>query len=129
MLCPWTDYLLVQTRERTGFNILRHSYTPSLGLRNGTSRPSLLQIPSPSAVAPSPGKTAFHAPGSFQLKITAVRVRREFGAPVAFTDRNSGDSKDGFLECTPYTDKTYNLTKIELDKGIQVRRQKHRVFS
>mgnify|MGYP001801505004 FL=1 len=51
-----------------------------------------------------------------------VRVRREFGAPVTFKDRNVGDSKDAYMECTPYEDPTYDVTKIEQDTGTQVRK-------
>ena len=50
----------------------------------------------------------------------ARRVRREFGAPYHFTDRNVADAKDGHVECTPYQDGSYDLKKIELDKGTQV---------
>ena len=52
--------------------------------------------------------------------MSARRVRREFGAPYHFTDRNVGDAKDGHVECTPYQDGSYDLKKIELDKGTQV---------
>ncbi len=48
------------------------------------------------------------------------RVRREFGAPVTFTDRNVADAKDAYMECVPYVDKTFDLKKIELDQGTQV---------
>ena len=50
----------------------------------------------------------------------ARRVRREFGAPYHFTDRNVADAKDGHVECSPYQDGSYDLKKIELDKGTQV---------
>ena len=43
-----------------------------------------------------------------------------FGAPCEFKDRNVADAKDGYIECTSYKDKTYDLKKIELDKGTQV---------
>jgi hypothetical protein len=48
------------------------------------------------------------------------RKRREFGAPCTFTDRNVADAKDGYIECTAYEDKTFDLKKIELDKATQV---------
>ncbi|XP_074640912.1 dynein axonemal intermediate chain 3-like [Tubulanus polymorphus] len=54
-----------------------------------------------------------------QLQVVVRRVRREFGAPCTFTDRNVGDAKDGYIECTPYEDKSYDLNTIELDKGTQ----------
>jgi hypothetical protein len=53
--------------------------------------------------------------------MSAQRVRREFGAPVSFSDRNAGDVKDGYIECAPYEDKAFDLKRMELDKGTQVR--------
>ena len=47
-------------------------------------------------------------------------MRREFGAPVTFGDRNVSDAKDGFVECPSFEDEGYSLLKKELDKGIQV---------
>jgi len=55
-----------------------------------------------------------------QIVVSVKRVRSEFGAPVSFSDRNAGDVKDGFIECTPYEDKAFDLQRMELDKGIQV---------
>ena len=49
------------------------------------------------------------------------RVRREFGAPCKFTDRNLADSKDAYIECTSYNDKSFDMRKIELDTAIQVK--------
>lgn len=54
--------------------------------------------------------------------MSVQRVRREFGAPVTFADRNAGDVKDGYIECAPYEDKAFDLKRMELDKGIQVRK-------
>ncbi|XP_045159985.2 dynein axonemal intermediate chain 3-like isoform X2 [Mercenaria mercenaria] len=54
-----------------------------------------------------------------RLKVSVRRKRRLFGAPCEFKDRNVGDAKDGYIECTSYKDKTYDLKKIELDKGTQ----------
>ncbi len=49
------------------------------------------------------------------------RLRREFGAPVYFEDRNVEDHvKQAYLECTAFEDKTFDLKRLELDKGIQV---------
>ncbi|XP_066297797.1 dynein axonemal intermediate chain 3-like [Branchiostoma lanceolatum] len=48
-----------------------------------------------------------------------ARPRREFGAPVNFTDRDVKDVKDGYVECTPYDDKNYSLHLLELDKATQ----------
>ena len=52
--------------------------------------------------------------------MTVNRVRRQFGAPVTFSDRNVHDAKDGNIDCVPYEDKTFELYKMELDKSIQV---------
>ena len=57
---------------------------------------------------------------SFKVKFRISRKRREFGAPVAFSDRNVSDAKDGFVECPSYDDDGHGLLKKELDKGIQV---------
>jgi len=54
------------------------------------------------------------------LSQTIVRVRRDFGAPVNFKDRNVGDAKDAYMECTPYDDPGYDVKKVEQDKGTQV---------
>jgi len=55
-----------------------------------------------------------------QLKVSVRRKRREFGAPCEFKDRNVADAKDGYIECTSFKDKTFDLQKLELDKGTQV---------
>ena len=55
-----------------------------------------------------------------QVKFRISRKRREFGAPVYFSDRNVSDAKDGFVECPSYEDESYGVLKKELDKGIQV---------
>ncbi|XP_077981205.1 dynein axonemal intermediate chain 3-like [Glandiceps talaboti] len=47
------------------------------------------------------------------------RVRREFGAPINFGDRNSGDAKDGYIECVHYEDKSFSIKKLEKDCGTQ----------
>uniref|UniRef100_A0A674C8J6 Dynein axonemal intermediate chain 3 n=1 Tax=Salmo trutta TaxID=8032 RepID=A0A674C8J6_SALTR len=47
------------------------------------------------------------------------RVRREFGAPIFFSDRNAMETKDGFLECTPYQDKNFSLKQMERHTGVQ----------
>ncbi|XP_013408046.1 WD repeat-containing protein 63 [Lingula anatina] len=54
-----------------------------------------------------------------RIKISIKRVRREFGTPVEFSDRNVADAKDGYLECTPYEDKTFELKAMEIDKSVQ----------
>ena len=54
------------------------------------------------------------------MKVSVKRKRREFGAPCEFKDRNVADAKDGYIECTSYKDKTFDLQTMELDKGTQV---------
>ncbi|PFX30161.1 Dynein intermediate chain 2, axonemal [Stylophora pistillata] len=54
-----------------------------------------------------------------KVKFRISRMRREFGAPVTFGDRNVSDAKDGFVECPSFEDEGYSLLKKELDKGIQ----------
>ena len=58
--------------------------------------------------------------GIIQMKVSVKRKRKEFGAPCVFKDRNVGDAKDGYIECTSYKDKTFDLQTVELDKGTQV---------
>ena len=52
--------------------------------------------------------------------MTVRRVRKDFGVPVTFKDRNVNDAKDGLIDCVAYEDKTFELQKLELDKGTQV---------
>lgn len=54
-----------------------------------------------------------------KVRFRISRKRREFGAPVFFSDRNVSDAKDGFVECPSYEDDSYGLMRKELDKGIQ----------
>lgn len=49
-----------------------------------------------------------------------VRVRKDFGAPVTFKDRNVGDAKDAYIECTAYEDASFDVVKIEQDCATQV---------
>ncbi|KAF6028504.1 WDR63 [Bugula neritina] len=48
-----------------------------------------------------------------------VRVRKDFGAPVTFKDRNVGDAKDAYIECTAYEDASFDVVKIEQDCATQ----------
>ena len=52
--------------------------------------------------------------------MSVKRMRRDFGVPVNFTDRNVGDAKDAFVECVSYEDKSFELKRMELTKCIQV---------
>ncbi|XP_033096889.1 WD repeat-containing protein 63-like [Anneissia japonica] len=54
-----------------------------------------------------------------KISFTLRRIRREFGAPIKFSDRGPDDAKDGYIECTPYEDKNFSVKKIELDKSVQ----------
>ncbi|XP_048256413.1 dynein axonemal intermediate chain 3-like isoform X4 [Haliotis rufescens] len=54
-----------------------------------------------------------------RVKVCIRRKRLDFGAPCTFEDRNVSDAKDGYVECTTYEDKTYDLKMLELDKGTQ----------
>ncbi|XP_037626290.1 dynein intermediate chain 3, axonemal isoform X1 [Sebastes umbrosus] len=47
------------------------------------------------------------------------RVRRKFGAPVCFSDRNTADAKDGYLECASYQDSRFSIKQMQRDCGIQ----------
>ncbi|MGH0124590.1 UNVERIFIED_CONTAM: hypothetical protein FKN15_056796, partial [Acipenser sinensis] len=47
------------------------------------------------------------------------RKSREFGAPVKFTDHNASVVRDGYIERTSYPDKSFSVTKVEMDTGIQ----------
>ena len=55
-----------------------------------------------------------------QLKVSVKRVRRHFGAPCSFTNRDSGQTKQSVIECLSYEDRGFDLKKVELDSGIQV---------
>lgn len=54
-----------------------------------------------------------------RIKVSVKRVRREFGAPYKFKDRNVADAKDGCIDCTSFDDRAFDLKKMELDKSIQ----------
>ena len=55
-----------------------------------------------------------------QVKVSVKRVRKEFGAPANFSDRNVSDAKDGYIECTSYDDRSFDVKKEELDMSTQV---------
>ncbi|XP_076440866.1 dynein axonemal intermediate chain 3-like isoform X2 [Babylonia areolata] len=54
-----------------------------------------------------------------KVKVSVKRLRRHFGAPCTFKNRNSGDTKQGVIECLPYEDKTFDLKKVELTTAVQ----------
>ncbi|KAM9832296.1 dynein axonemal intermediate chain 3 [Neosynchiropus ocellatus] len=47
------------------------------------------------------------------------RVRRKFGTPVRFSDRNTAEAKDGFVECASYPDSRFSITRLQRDCGVQ----------
>ncbi|NWR90441.1 WDR63 protein, partial [Furnarius figulus] len=55
-----------------------------------------------------------------KIKYKISRIRRKFGAPIAFTDKNASHEKDSYDECTSYEDKTFSIQMLERDVGVQV---------
>ncbi|NXH43538.1 WDR63 protein, partial [Dicaeum eximium] len=55
-----------------------------------------------------------------KIKYKISRVRRKFGAPITFTDKNVSDDKDYYAECTAYEDDTFSIKLLERDVGVQM---------
>ncbi|NXX58677.1 WDR63 protein, partial [Scopus umbretta] len=55
-----------------------------------------------------------------KIKYMISRVRRKFGAPIIFTDKNASHVKDSYVECTSYQDKAYSIKMLEKDVGVQM---------
>ncbi|XP_010154035.1 PREDICTED: WD repeat-containing protein 63, partial [Eurypyga helias] len=55
-----------------------------------------------------------------KIKYMISRVRRKFGAPITFTDKNASHVTDSYVECTSYQDKTFSIKMLEKDVGIQM---------
>ncbi|NWR30509.1 WDR63 protein, partial [Tachuris rubrigastra] len=55
-----------------------------------------------------------------KIKFKISRVRRKFGAPIAFTDKNASHGTDGYVECTSYEDKTFSIKMLQKDVGLQI---------
>ncbi|OWK64393.1 WD repeat-containing protein 63 [Lonchura striata] len=55
-----------------------------------------------------------------KIKYKISRVRRKFGAPITFTDKNASDEKDSYAECTAYEDDTFSIKILERDVGVQM---------
>ncbi|KAK1210332.1 DNAI3 protein, partial [Pygoscelis papua] len=55
-----------------------------------------------------------------KIKYMISRVRRKFGAPITFTDKNASHVKDSYIECTSYHDKTFSIKMLEKDVGVQM---------
>uniref|UniRef100_A0A665TD64 WD repeat domain 63 n=1 Tax=Echeneis naucrates TaxID=173247 RepID=A0A665TD64_ECHNA len=47
------------------------------------------------------------------------RVRSMFRRSVSFSDRNTTDAKDGYLECSSYQDNRFSIKQMFRDYGIQ----------
>ncbi|NWH83808.1 WDR63 protein, partial [Aegithalos caudatus] len=54
-----------------------------------------------------------------KIKYKISRVRRKFGAPITFTDKNASDEKDSYAECMAYQDDTFSIKMLERDVGVQ----------
>uniref|UniRef100_A0A8C3P0D2 WD repeat domain 63 n=1 Tax=Cyanoderma ruficeps TaxID=181631 RepID=A0A8C3P0D2_9PASS len=55
-----------------------------------------------------------------KIKYKISRVRRKFGAPITFSDKNVSDDKDSYAECTAYEDDAFSIKMLERDVGVQV---------
>ncbi|NXY50316.1 WDR63 protein, partial [Ceuthmochares aereus] len=55
-----------------------------------------------------------------KIKYMISRVRRMFGAPITFSDKNASEVKDSYVECTSYQDKAFSIPVLEKDVGIQM---------
>ncbi|XP_059710127.1 dynein axonemal intermediate chain 3 isoform X1 [Haemorhous mexicanus] len=55
-----------------------------------------------------------------KIKYKISRVRRKFGAPITFTDKNAADEKESYAECTAYEDDTFSIKLLERDVGVQM---------
>ncbi|XP_067452451.1 dynein axonemal intermediate chain 3 [Thunnus thynnus] len=54
-----------------------------------------------------------------KLRYKFSRIRRKFGVPVCFSDRNTADAKDGYLECASYQDSRFSIKQMQRDCGMQ----------
>ncbi|XP_054068004.1 dynein axonemal intermediate chain 3 [Rissa tridactyla] len=55
-----------------------------------------------------------------KIKYMISRIRRKFGAPITFTDKNASHVKDSYVECTSYQDKAFSIRMLEKNVGIQM---------
>ncbi|NXU44170.1 WDR63 protein, partial [Drymodes brunneopygia] len=55
-----------------------------------------------------------------KIRFKVSRVRRKFGAPISFTDKNASDDRDFYAECTAYEDDTFSIKMLERDVGVQM---------
>nr|XP_020458559.1 WD repeat-containing protein 63 isoform X1 [Monopterus albus] len=54
-----------------------------------------------------------------KLLYKCSRVRKKFGAPVSFSDRNTTDANDGYLACTSYQHSSFSIKQMQKDCMIQ----------
>ncbi|XP_041862444.1 dynein intermediate chain 3, axonemal [Melanotaenia boesemani] len=50
-----------------------------------------------------------------KLRFKFSRVRRKFGTPVCFSDRNASDAKDGYVECASYPNSKFSIKQMQRD--------------
>ncbi|XP_075615941.1 dynein axonemal intermediate chain 3 isoform X3 [Balearica regulorum gibbericeps] len=55
-----------------------------------------------------------------KIKYMISRVRRKFGAPITFTDKNASYVGDSYVECASYQDKNFSIKMLEKDVGVQM---------
>ncbi|KAF3690643.1 WD repeat-containing protein 63 Testis development protein NYD-SP29 [Channa argus] len=53
-----------------------------------------------------------------RLRYKFSRVRRNFMASVVFSDRNTADAKDSYLECASYQDSRFSIKQLQRDCGV-----------
>ncbi|XP_067997278.1 dynein axonemal intermediate chain 3 isoform X1 [Melanerpes formicivorus] len=55
-----------------------------------------------------------------KIKYMVSQVRRNFGAPIEFTDRNASCTAGSYVEYTSYQDQTFSIKMLEKDMGVQM---------
>ncbi|NXO24223.1 WDR63 protein, partial [Cisticola juncidis] len=55
-----------------------------------------------------------------KIRYKISRVRRKFGAPITFTDKNASEDQDSYAEYTAYADDTFSIKMLERDVGVQI---------
>ncbi|XP_006898441.1 PREDICTED: WD repeat-containing protein 63 [Elephantulus edwardii] len=53
-----------------------------------------------------------------QITYMISRKRREFGAPIKFSDYDASSVKDTYIECTAYQDKNFTVKQLEKDVAL-----------
>ncbi|XP_029987627.1 dynein axonemal intermediate chain 3 [Sphaeramia orbicularis] len=54
-----------------------------------------------------------------KLRYKCFRVQRKVDAPLCFSDRNTADAEDGYLECPSYLDSRFSIKQMQRDCGVQ----------